>query len=109
MNLILNAIPLSDKTKFRLNEINLSKNYFNSEIQERKIMSKNLSKYIVAFDCFDKTLIVLSATTGGISIIFFKSLTGVPVIIANASFSLAFSLTTEIIKKLLKITRNKKT
>ena len=109
MNLILNGIPLSDKTKLRLNEINLSKNYFNSEIQERKIMSKNLSKCIAAFDCFDKNLIVLSSATGGISIIFFTSLTGVPVIIANASFSLAFSLTTEIIKKLLKIIRNKKT
>ena len=33
-------------TKFRLNEINKIKDYFNSEIQERKIMSKKLSKYI---------------------------------------------------------------
>ena len=41
---------LSDQTKFRLNEINKMKNYFNLEIQERKTMSKNLSKYIVAFD-----------------------------------------------------------
>ena len=32
----------------------------------------------------------------------------VPVRIASASFTLVFSLTTEIIKKLLKITRNKK-
>ena len=31
---------LSDQAKFRLNEINKIKNYFNSEIQERKIMSK---------------------------------------------------------------------
>ena len=37
----LNAIPLSDQTKFRLNEINKIKNYFNSEMQERKTMSKN--------------------------------------------------------------------
>ena len=40
----LNAIPLSDQTKFRLNEINKIKDYFNSEIQERKTMSKKLSK-----------------------------------------------------------------
>ena len=33
---------------------------------------------------------------------------GMPVGIASASFSLAFSLTIGIIKKLLKITRNKK-
>ena len=33
---------LSNQTKFRLNEINKIKDYFNSEIQERKRMSKNL-------------------------------------------------------------------
>ena len=36
----LDAILLSDQTKFRLNEINKIKDYFSSEIQERKIMSK---------------------------------------------------------------------
>ena len=36
-------------------------------------MSKNISKYIAAFDCIDITLIVLSATNGGISIISFTS------------------------------------
>ena len=46
----MDAIPLSDQTKFRLNEINKIKDYFNSEIQERKTMSKKLSKYIDAFD-----------------------------------------------------------
>ena len=34
----LNAIPLSDRTKFMLNEFNKIKDYFNSEIQERKTM-----------------------------------------------------------------------
>ena len=32
-------LNLSYKTKFRLNETNKIKDYFNSEIQERKIMS----------------------------------------------------------------------
>ena len=96
----LNAIPLSDQTKFRLNEINKIKDYFNSETQERRIMSNKLSKYSGAFDYFDKTLIVLSATTGGVSIIYFISIIGVPVGIASASFSLLFSLTTGIIKNL---------
>ena len=59
----LNAIPLSDQRKFRLNEINKIKDYFNFEIQERKIMTKRLRKYVAAFDYFDKTLIVLSATS----------------------------------------------
>ena len=54
-------------------------------------MSKKLHKYIwYAFDSFDKILIILSAATGGISIISFKSAAGVPVGIANVNFSLAF-------------------
>ena len=43
-------LDLSDQTKFRLNEINKNKDYFNAEIRERKIMSKKLSKYIAALD-----------------------------------------------------------
>ena len=71
-------------------------------------MVKKLSKNIAAFDYIDKTLIVLSATSGGISIISFTSIIGIPVGIASASFTLIFSLTTRIIKKLLKVTRKKK-
>ena len=71
-------IPLNDQAKFRLIEINKIKNYFNTEIQERKTMSKKLSKYIAAFDYIDKNLIVLSATSGGINIISFTSVTGIP-------------------------------
>ena len=70
-------------------------------------MSKKLSESIAPFDYIDKTLIVLSATSGGISIISFTSVVGVPVGIASPSFSLVFSLTTRTMKKLLKITRNK--
>ena len=33
-------IPLNDQTKYRLNETNEIKDYFNFEIQERKTMSK---------------------------------------------------------------------
>ena len=103
----MNEISLSDQTKFRLNEINKIKDYFNSEILEKKKMSKRLSKYIAAFYYIDKTLIVLSATSGGVSIISFTSVIGVPAGLASASFTLVFSLTTGIIKKLLKITRKK--
>ena len=52
--------------------------------------------------------IVLSATSGGVSIISFTSIVGAPVGIASASFTLIFSLTTGIVKKLLNITRKKK-
>ena len=54
--------------QFRLNKINEIKNYFIAEIKERELMSKRLSKYIASFDYFDKSLIVLSATSGSISI-----------------------------------------
>ena len=101
-------LNLSDQTKFRLNEINKIKGYFNSEIQVRKIVSKRLSKHISAFSYIDKTLIVLSATSGGISIISFTSVIGIPPGLASVSFTLVFCLTTGIIKELLKITRKKK-
>ena len=94
---------LSDQTKFRLIEINKIRYYFNAKISEINIMSK----YIAVFDYLDKPLIALSATTGGISVISFASIIRAPEGIASASFSLIFSLTTRIVKKLLKITRNK--
>ena len=65
-------------------------------------MSKKLTKYIAAFDYIDKALIALSETSRGISVI------GIPAGIASASFTLIFSLTTGIIKKMLKVTRKKK-
>ena len=98
---------LSNQTKFRLNEINKMKDYFNANIQERKTMSTKPSKYIAAFDYFDKTLIALSATSGGISIISFASIIGAPVKIASASFSLMYFFIKGVIKKILKIKRNK--
>ena len=98
----INTSGLSDQTKFRLNEISKIEEYFNLEILERKIVSKKLSKYIAAFDYFDKILIVLFATSGGISIISFAGVIGAPAGIANASFTLVFSLAIGIIKKLLK-------
>ena len=70
--------------------------------------AKKISNYVAAFDYIDKILIVLSAISGGVSIISFASIVGAPVGIASASFTLIFSLTTGIIKKLLSITRNKK-
>ena len=61
-------------------------------------MSKELSKYIASFGYFDKSLIVLSATSDSISIALFSTVIGTPIGIARPSFSLAFSKTTEIVK-----------
>ena len=71
---------------------------FVAEIKEREIKSKRLSKYIVFFDYFDKSLIVLSIVTSRISIAWFATVIGTPLVMARASFSLAFFISTGIVK-----------
>ena len=66
-----------------------------------------MSRYVTIFDYIDKILIVLSATTEGISSISFTTAIG-PAWIVSASFTLIFSLTIGIVKKLLNMTINKK-
>ena len=62
-------------------------------------MSKKLSKYISFFDYFDKSLLILSVTGGGVSIASFATAIGTPVGITSGSFSIAFSLCTGLVKK----------
>ena len=88
----INKTNLSEQTKFRLSEIIGIENYFHQEINQRKSCSKKLSKYVTAFDYIDKILIVLSATTGGVSIISFTSVVGAPVGKGSAIFTLIFIL-----------------
>ena len=89
---------LNDWQQFRSNKINEVKDYFVAEIRGRELMSKRLSKYIASFDYFGKSLIVLSATSGSISIASFATVIGAPIGIASASFSFAFLITTGIKK-----------
>ena len=84
------------------------KNYFFEEIDQRKPCRQKLNKYVTTFDYIDTILVALSATTGGISLISFTSIIGATVGIESACFTLMFSLTTGIVKKLLNITRKKK-
>ena len=86
---------LTDQTKYRLNEISKTENYFHQEINQRISWSKKLSKPVAAYDYRDKALMSVSVV-------------GAPIGIAGASFALIYSLTTGIIKKLLSITRNTK-
>ena len=78
------------KKKFKLNKITKTENYFNQEVNQRKSCSKNVSKYVAAFDYIENILIVLSATSGGVCIISSVSVVGVPVAIAGATFTLIF-------------------
>ena len=104
----IDKTDLSEQKKFRLDEISKIENYFIKEINQRKSCSKKLNKYVAAFDYIDKILIVLNGTTGGISICLFTSIVGAPVGNASVIFTLIFSLTTGITKKLLNATRKKK-
>ena len=98
---------MSEETKFRLSEIIGIENYFYQEINQRKSCSKKLNKYVTTFDYIDKILIVLSATSSGVSIISFTSIIGAPVGIASAILTVIFSLKTGIVKKLLKEQRKR--
>ena len=60
----LNDLTAEHVTKYRLDEINKIKEYFNNQIKERKDIIKKISKYIVAFDYADKVFITLSASFG---------------------------------------------
>ena len=77
-------------------------------LKKEIMLIKKLSKYIAFFYYFDKSVIVLSVTTRSVSIASFATVIGAPVAITSAIFSLAFSISTGIIKKQLKTTRNKK-
>ena len=93
---------LTNQTKFWLDELSKIGNYFIEEINQRK-----LSKYVAVFDYIGQALIVLSSTSGGVSIISFTTIIRAPVGIASASLPLFFSLTTGIVKKLVNVTRKK--
>ena len=62
-------------------------------------MSKRLGKYIASFDYFNKSLIILSATSGSISIASFATVIGTSVGKASASLSLAFLFSTGLFIK----------
>ena len=73
-------------------------NYVIAEIRERELLSIWLSKYITVFHCFDKDLIVLSATSAGVSISLFATVIRASKVAASKNFSFAFSLIKGIIK-----------
>ena len=100
MNEIDNA-NFTDQSKFRLNKkakVKLAKGKH----------AVKINKYVAAFHYTDKVLTVISATSGGVCIILSVSVAEAPIETAGASFTLFFSLTTGIMKKLLSITSKNK-
>ena len=104
-----NIIELTDTAnKYRLDEINEIRDYFNNEIKERKYIIKKLNKYLVSFDYLNKIFITLSASFGTLSIASYASVVGIPSGITGVSLTLVFTLGTGISKSLLNLTKKRK-
>ena len=104
----MNNVELTNINKYRLNEINKARDYFNNEINERKDIIEKLNKYIVSFNYLDKISIALSASFGALSIASHSTVVGIPVGITGASLTLIFTLSPGINKSLLKVTKKRK-
>ena len=103
-----NIIELTDVNKYRLDEINKIRDYFNNEIKKRKDIIKKLNKYLVSFDYLDKIFITLSASFGTLSIASYASVVGIIAGFKGVSLTLVFTIGTGISKSLLKLTRKRK-
>ena len=101
-------LELTEVNKYRLDEINKIKGYFDNEIKERKDITKKLNKYLVSFDYLDKIFITLSASFCTLSIASYAAVVGMPVGIAGSSLTLIFTIGTGINKLLLRVTKKRK-
>ena len=98
-----NIIELTNVNKYRLDEINKIRDYFNNEIKERKDIIKKFS-----FDYLDKIFIALSASFGTLSIASCASVVDTPAGIAGSSLTLIFTIGTGISKSLLNVSKKRK-
>ena len=103
-----NIIELTNVNKYRLDEINKIRDYFNNEIKERKDIIKKLNKYKVSFDYLHKLFIALSTSFGTLSIASYASVVDTPAGIAGSSLTLILTIGTGISKSLLKVTKKRK-
>ena len=97
-------LELTDVNKYRLDEINKIKEYFDNEIKERKDIIKKLNKHLVSFDYLDKIFITLSVSFSTLSIASYATVLGLPVGIAGSSLTLILTIGTSINKSLLRVT-----
>ena len=103
-----NIIELTNVYKYRLDEINKIRYYFNNEIRERKDIIKKLNECLFSFDYLDKIFIALSPSFGTLSIASYASVVGTSAGIAGSSLTLIFTIGTGISKSLLKLTKKRK-
>ena len=108
IKLLKEYLKMNNVNKYRLDEINKIKDYFNNEIKKRKDIIEKLNKYLVSFDYLDKIFIALSASFGMLSITSYASVVGTPAGIAGSSLTLIFTICTGISKSLLNVTKKRK-
>ena len=104
----MNNLELTDVNKYRLDEINKIKKYFDNEIKERQNIIKKLNKYLVSFDYLDKIFTTLPASFVLLSIASYATVEGIPVDIAGSSLTLIFTIGTGLNKSLLQVTKKRK-
>ena len=108
IELLKEYLKMNTANKYRLDEINKIRDYFNNEIKERKDVIKKLNKYLVSYDYLDKVFITLSASFGTLSIASYASVVCIPAGITGASLTLVFTIGTGISKSVLKLSRKRK-
>ena len=104
-----NIIELTNTAnKYRLDEVNKIRDYFDNEIKERKDIIKKLNKYLVSFGYLNKIFITLSASFGTLNIASQATVIGIPAGITGASLTLIFTIGTGIKKSMLRVTQKRK-
>ena len=95
--------------KFRLKDIDKTRNYLIEEIKQNELMSRKRKKVCTTLNYFEHVLILASTIIGCISISAFASLTGIPIGITSSAIGLKICVITARIKKYkLMIKKNKK-
>ena len=93
-------LELNEIKKFRLDEINKIKDFFNNEIKERKQQINKISLVVYNFISLVKV--------GSLSIASHATVVEIPVGIAGASLTLVFTACVGVVKTLLRATKKKK-
>ena len=108
IKLLKEYLKMNNVNKYKLDEINKIKDYFNNETKERKYIIKKLNKYLVSFYYLDKIFIALSASFGTLRIASYASVVSAPAGIGGSSLTLIFTIGTGISKSLLTVTKKNK-
>ena len=101
-------ISLNEQTNYRLIEIGKIKDYFDQEIKYQQLLTSKLSKYLTGFDYAAKMLTVCLTVFSGTNI--FARVRGTKELLGLISliFSLLFSLSSGVVKKLQQETKTRK-